>query len=145
MDGEKSAVLCVGEVHKVVEGEQEEVVVVPGQIEKTTKIAWDLDPSTRSFLLKCLEDNADIFAWSSSELVGIDPSVTKHKLNIISRSWPVKQNKRHFGPEKDKVIEEQVQELLRAGHIREVQFLTWLSNGVLVPKSTGKWRMCVDF
>ncbi|XP_075473380.1 uncharacterized protein LOC142504391 [Primulina tabacum] len=53
--------------------------------------------------------------------------------------------KRHFGPEKDKVIEEQVGELLRAGHIREVQFPTWLSNVILVPKSTGKWRMCVDF
>ncbi|XP_073290494.1 uncharacterized protein [Primulina huaijiensis] len=42
-------------------------------------------------------------------------------------------------------MDEQVQELLKAGHIREVQFPTWLSNVVLVPKATGKWRMCVDF
>ncbi|XP_073137176.1 uncharacterized protein [Henckelia pumila] len=51
----------------------------------------------------------------------------------------------HFGPEKDAVIKEQVDELLRAGHIEEIYFPTWLSNIVLVPKSTGKWRMCVDF
>ncbi|XP_075481101.1 uncharacterized protein LOC142521805 [Primulina tabacum] len=38
-----------------------------------------------------------------------------------------------------------VDELRRAGHIREVLFPTWLSNVVLVPKSSGKWRMCVDF
>ncbi|XP_073300532.1 uncharacterized protein [Primulina huaijiensis] len=79
------------------------------------------------------------------ELTGISPQVAEHKLNILSGSRLVKQKKRHFGPEKDKVIEEQVRELLKAGHIREVQFPTWLSNVVLVPKSAGKWRMCVDF
>lgn len=130
-------------MQKVVEGKQDEVVVVPGL--KATKIAWDLDPSTHSCLLKCLEDNVDIFAWFSSGLVGIAPSVTEHKLNIVSGSRPVKQKKRHFGPEKDKVIEEQVQELLRARHIRDVQFPTFLSYVVLVPKFPGKWRMCVEF
>ncbi|XP_075521550.1 uncharacterized protein LOC142554758 [Primulina tabacum] len=53
------------------------------------------------------------------ELVGISPQVAEHKLNIIPGSRPVKQKKRYFGPEKDKVIDEQVQELLRVGHIRE--------------------------
>lgn len=43
------------------------------------------------------------------------------------------------------MIEKKVQELLKAGNIREVQFPTWLSNVVLVPKSTEKWRMPVDF
>ncbi|XP_073125757.1 uncharacterized protein [Henckelia pumila] len=38
-----------------------------------------------------------------------------------------------------------VDELLRAGHIEKIHFPTWLSNIVLVPKSSGKWRMCVDF
>ncbi|XP_075521548.1 uncharacterized protein LOC142554756 [Primulina tabacum] len=85
------------------------------------------------------------FPVRGQELIGISPRVAEHKLNILPGSRPVKQKKRHFGPEKDKVIEEQVGELLRAGHIKEVQFPTWLSNVVLVPKSTGKWRMCVDF
>ncbi|XP_073064084.1 uncharacterized protein [Primulina eburnea] len=79
------------------------------------------------------------------ELAGISPQVAEHKLNIIPGSQPMKQKKRHFGPKKDKVIDEQVGELLRAIHIREVQFPNWLSNVVLVPKATGKWRMCVDF
>ncbi|XP_073025097.1 uncharacterized protein [Primulina eburnea] len=80
-----------------------------------------------------------------NEFSGISPQVAEHKLNILPGSRPVKQKKRHFGPKKDKVIEEQVGELLKAGHVREVQFPTLLSNVVLVPKSTGKWRMCVDF
>ncbi|XP_075494850.1 uncharacterized protein LOC142532435 [Primulina tabacum] len=82
---------------------------------------------------------------AKEELVGISPKVAEHKLNIIPGSRPIKQKKRHFGPEKDKIIEEQVKEMLGAGHIREVQFPTWFSNVVLVPKATGKWRMCVDF
>ncbi|XP_075507650.1 uncharacterized protein LOC142544492 [Primulina tabacum] len=79
------------------------------------------------------------------QLTGISPLISEHQLNILPGSHPIKQKKRHFGPEKDKVIDEQVKELLQAGHIREIQFPTWLSNVVLVPKSTGKWRMCVDF
>ncbi|XP_073049414.1 uncharacterized protein [Primulina eburnea] len=57
------------------------------------------------------------------ELTGISPFISEHHLNIFLRSHPVKQKKRHFGPEKDKVISEQVKELLKAGHIREIQFL----------------------
>ncbi|XP_073275462.1 uncharacterized protein [Primulina huaijiensis] len=79
------------------------------------------------------------------ELTGTTPDVAEHRLNILPNARPVKQKKRHFGPENDKVIKKEVGELLSAGHIQEVQFPTWLSNVVLVPKSLGKWRMCVDF
>ena len=35
--------------------------------------------------------------------------------------------------------------MLSAGFIREVYYLDWLANVVLVKKANGKWRMCVDF
>ena len=35
--------------------------------------------------------------------------------------------------------------MLAAGFIREVHYLEWLANVVLVKKVNGKWRMCVDF
>ncbi|XP_075483550.1 uncharacterized protein LOC142523702 [Primulina tabacum] len=130
------------EVHFVAEEEQEMVEIEPG---KHVRVARDISTSTRVNLLQCLKTNISVFAWSQQELTGISPQVSEHKLNILPGSRPVKQKKRHFGPEKDKVIKEQVGELLKAGHIREVEFPTWLSNVVLVPKSTGKWRMCVDF
>ncbi|KZV30421.1 hypothetical protein F511_13005 [Dorcoceras hygrometricum] len=67
----------------------------------------------------------------------------EHRLNVSPSSRSVIHKMRHFGPEKD--IRSQVGDLLQVGHIREVHFPTWLSNVVLAPKATGKWRMCVDF
>ena len=40
---------------------------------------------------------------------------------------------------------DEVTKLLVAGFIREVHYLEWLANVVLVKKANGKWRMCVDF
>ena len=40
---------------------------------------------------------------------------------------------------------EEVEKLLSVGFIREVYYPKWLTNVVMVKKSNGKWRMCVDF
>ena len=40
---------------------------------------------------------------------------------------------------------EKVDKLLFANFIREVYYSEWLANVVMVKKSNGKWRMCVDF
>ncbi|XP_073137848.1 uncharacterized protein [Henckelia pumila] len=121
--------------------EYEEVELELGQTGKSVKIARDLEARLAETLKGCLIQNKDVFAWVQGDLMGVSSHVAEHKLNIISGARPVLQKKRHFRAEKDKVIAEQAQELLRAGHIKEVQFPTWLSNVVLVPKATGKWRM----
>jgi hypothetical protein len=38
----------------------------------------------------------------------------------------------------------EVKRLLSAGVIREVKYLEWLANTVMVKKANGKWRMCID-
>ena len=35
--------------------------------------------------------------------------------------------------------------LKRAGSIKEIFYLEWLANAVVVKKKNGKWRVCVDF
>ena len=35
--------------------------------------------------------------------------------------------------------------LLRVGFIREVKYLEWVANVVVVPKKGGKWRVCMDY
>jgi len=58
---------------------------------------------------------------------------------------PVRQKRRKFNEERQQVIKEEMEKLLSDGHIREIQYLEWLANVVLVKQVNGKWRMCVDF
>ena len=60
-------------------------------------------------------------------------------------SKPIRQKKRVFAPKQDKAIKEEVQKLTTAQFIREVYYLDWLANVVMVKKANGKWRICVDF
>jgi len=86
-----------------------------------------------------------VFAWCHDDMPGIDPSVISHRLNVDPNYQPVKQKRRNFASERNQAIHEEVERLLKAGFIREVDYPQWLANVVLVKKSSEKWRMCVDF
>ena len=78
-------------------------------------------------------------------MLGINPSVMVHKLNMSSSFLPIRQKKRVFTQEKDKAIVEEVYKLLEADFIREMYYLEWLANLVIVKKANDKWKMCADF
>lgn len=48
-----------------------------------------------------------------------------------------------LGRKKDAIIEQEVQKLLKAGHIREMLYPEWLSSAVLVKNAEDTW--CIDF
>ncbi|KAL0404041.1 UNVERIFIED_CONTAM: hypothetical protein Sradi_2044900 [Sesamum radiatum] len=121
------------------------VELLPGDPDKITKIESKMKKDVREQVINCLRKNKDIFTWTPQYVEGIDPDVITHHLNVDPNIRPAEQKKRHFGPEKDKIIQGDVNKLLTAEHIRKIQFPEWLSNIVLVPKPGGKWRMCIDF
>nr|GFA78752.1 reverse transcriptase domain-containing protein [Tanacetum cinerariifolium] len=92
-----------------------------------------------------LQRNLDIFAWEPKHMTGVPCSITEHKLKIRQGYSPVWQKKRGQAPEYAKAILEEVYKLVDAGIMREVYYHDWLSNPVMVKKSNGSWRMCVDF
>ena len=47
-------------------------------------------------LVDFLHANADIFAWSPSDMPGIPRAVVEHSLDILPNSKPVKQRLRRF-------------------------------------------------
>jgi hypothetical protein len=113
--------------------------------ERTTRIGADLSPRMKESLIQFLKNNKDVFAWSHEDMPGIDPSIISHKLNVNPSLRPVKQKRRVFALERNNAIMEEVDKLLTANFIKEVFYLDWLANVVMVKKNTGKWRMCVDF
>uniref|UniRef100_A0A2N9HNT3 Uncharacterized protein n=1 Tax=Fagus sylvatica TaxID=28930 RepID=A0A2N9HNT3_FAGSY len=126
-------------------GELDTIELEDGRPERTTKIGADLPPKMKESLVQFLKDNKDVFAWSHEDMPGINPSIISHKLNVDPSLRPIKQKRRVFAPERNNAIMEEVDKLLAAGFIREVFYPDWLANVVMVKKSTGKWRMCVDF
>ena len=69
---------------------------------------------------------------------GINPAVITHRLNVSPFFKLVKQKIRNFAPERQKTINEEVDKLLQADAIREVEYPEWLANVVLVKKENGK-------
>uniref|UniRef100_A0A2N9F8I3 Integrase catalytic domain-containing protein n=1 Tax=Fagus sylvatica TaxID=28930 RepID=A0A2N9F8I3_FAGSY len=125
--------------------ELEEIVLIEGDEKKTTRIGTSMAKEIRASVVSFLRGNADVFAWSHDNMPGISTEVISHKLNVNPSTPPVKQKRRVFAPERNTAVMEEVDKLLKAGFIREVYYPEWLANVVMVKKSTGKWRMCVDF
>ena len=92
----------------------------------------------RGELIKFLTDNIDVFAWSPSDMPGIDPSVIAHHLSIKPEYKPVQQNKRSLGIDRQNAAQEEVGRLLEADFIREINYPQWLANLIMVKKSNGK-------
>ena len=109
------------------------------------RISATLDIKYEAMLIDFLRVNADVFAWSPSDMLGISREVAEHALDIRAGSRPVKQRLRRFDEEKRRTISEEVQKLLATGFIKEVSHPEWLANPVLVKKKNRKWRMCVDY
>lgn len=76
---------------------------------------------------------------------GVPKEVIEHMLALRPNKVPVKQKLRRFAPDRRDAIKSELDKLLKAGFIREVNQLEWLANPIMVRKSNGKWRMCVDF
>jgi hypothetical protein len=78
-------------------------------------------------------------------MLGVPRELAEHSLDVSKTAKPVKQKLRRFAKDRKEVIKVEVLKLLAAEFIRECKKPVWLTNLVLVPKKTGKWRMCIDY
>nr|XP_027093621.1 uncharacterized protein LOC113714021 [Coffea arabica] len=135
-----------GEPNRLEPGDEVELVVLdevnPDQV---VQVGAGLPSPLKEEMISLIKDHRDIFAWSADEVVGVPPELMTHQLNVNPQARPVRQKRRHFGPERSKAISDEVDKLLPAKMIHEVQYPTWLSNPVMVKKDTGGWKMCVEF
>ncbi|XP_030964470.1 uncharacterized protein LOC115985695 [Quercus lobata] len=112
---------------------------------RTTKIGTLANPTVRQELITFLRCNRDVFAWGHEDMLGIDPLVMVHRLNVSPAFPPIRQKKRVFAPERDRAMAEEVRKLQEASFIREIYYPDCLANVVMVKKVSRKWQMCMDF
>ena len=87
----------------------------------------------------------DVFAWDAYKAPGVDPNFICHHLNVDPSVTPKKQQPRRPSKEHVDAARDEVIKLKKVGAIKEVFYLEWLANTVVVKKKSGIWRVCVDF
>ena len=83
------------------------------RLEKFTYISYLLFNEEKEQLRLLLLNNINIFTWNHSYMVGINPTMASHKLNIILVVRPVRQKVRRH-----QIIKTKLDNLLRVGFIR---------------------------
>ncbi|KAK1432045.1 hypothetical protein QVD17_08934 [Tagetes erecta] len=132
-------------VLEATEQDVKEMAMDPNDQEKKVYIGSDIPTNIEEGLLEFLKARSSTFAWKHDDMTGISKDVITHNINVDKSFRPIHQKRRKFAPERNLVIQEEVDKLLKAGMIREVMFPRWLANVVVVQKKNGKWRVCVDY
>lgn len=123
----------------------QDIKVVLRDPSKVLKIGSAFSAAKKTKITTLQRQNQDVFTWKHEDMSGIDGEIIQHHLNVNPKCKPVQQRRRTFTLEHNKAVIEEVEKLLEAGFIREVFYLDWLANVVMVKNNNGKWRMCVDF
>ena len=115
-----------------------EKFVIGGDPETFFQVKSQLTPQEKEELLVFLKKNIDVFLWDAYEAPGVDPDFICHHLNvnpsIISKKQPPQRpSKKHTD-----TVREEVMKLKKARAIKEVFYLEWLANSVVVKKKSGK-------
>lgn len=91
--------------------------------------------SLRDSLIEFLTRHRTTFAWSHSDMEGINAEIIAHHLNVLLEAKPFRQKRRTFAPKCNQAVAEEVRKLLAADFSREVHYPDWLSNVVMVKKA----------
>lgn len=86
-----------------------------------------------------------MFAWNTYEGLGVDLDLICYHLNVNLVVVPRKQQPWWSSKEHVDAVKEEVGKLKKARAIKEVLFLKWLANTIVVKKKTSKWRVYIDF
>ena len=110
---EQVQTMNIEEMRVVVEPTEalEDIPSNENNLEKYTRVRADMKKKTKQNLVQFLKKSIDVFAWSHEDMLGIDPSVITHHLNIYPSTKIVRQKKRVFAPERENAIKEKVQKL----------------------------------
>ena len=84
------------------------------------------------------------FAWSYKDLKGVDPNIYQHTIPMREDAKPTRQHPYTYNDNFARKIKEEIDKLLEAEFIYEIEHIEWVSPIVIVPKKNGKLQVCVN-
>jgi hypothetical protein len=83
-------------------------------------------------LLRFMFNSKDVFAWTTNDLCGVNRDVIEHSLNVDPSFKPRKKRLQKMSDDKAEGARNEVKRLFSARVIREVTYLEWLANTVML-------------
>ena len=121
-----------------------DIYVKPGIVENI-HMGVTCSPEEIQVYTSLFREFRDVFAWSSEEMLGIDPSKFVHEIPTYPGAKPMRQRLCLVHPQKATTIKEEVEKLLNMGFIYPIPLTYWVSNIVPIDKKHGTIRVCVDY
>jgi hypothetical protein len=90
--------------------------------EQKVLLGSQLSEEQEKTLIRFLFNNKDVFAWSATDLCGVNRDVIEHSLNVDPSFRPRKQKLRKMSDDKAEGAQNEVKRLPSAGVIREVKY-----------------------
>ena len=104
---------------------------------KILKIGFCLSTDEKEKLIDFLKQYQEVFAWTYEDMPGLDPKLVEHRLVLKPDAKPVKQKLRKMDPRIEQQVKEGLEDLLKAGFIRAIDYPDWLAN--IVVSSQEEW------
>lgn len=86
-------------------------------LDRVVLVRATLSLELRNQVIDLLRTNQDGFAWSHEDITAIDTNVITHKLNIHLEHKLITKKRRKFSPERNKIINDEVQKLIDTGKV----------------------------
>jgi len=107
--------------------------------ERYTSIRTSMAAADFELIHRTLKRNVDLFAWTTTNVPGVNPEIITHRLSVYKEAHSVPQKKRNHGEDKRLAARADAEKFLKVGFIREARYSTWLANVVMVTNSNDKW------
>ena len=82
---------------------------------KAFKLGRHLSQEERREVTTVISRHLDAFAWTATDMPGIDPDFLCHLLTMDTKVRPVRQRRRKFNEERCLVVKQETHKLLNAG------------------------------
>ena len=95
-----------------------------GQPNHFLQIGTTMESAGEEAIENTLKKNADLFAWTTADLPGVDPRIATHKLSVFKEAKPISQKKRKRGEERRQAAKCEAEKLMKAGFVKEARYTT---------------------